>query len=154
MQQEETHVHIYEETDGMPKKKIYDISRLHGIKKFIFISIFAVVTIIRICSYGFFCYPQSDCWTDEEISGLVFCSYRKYGYKWTYGRYDSMAIHHYPYYHTWYSLSALRIYGNRIRILWTVFEYVIGQLILSAYRMPVRIYDKMGEKGGEGISII
>lgn len=133
VQQEEKHVHIYEETDGMPKKKIYDISRLHGIKKFIFISIFAVVTIIRICSFGFFCYPQSDCWTDEEISGLVFCSYRKYGYKWTYGRYDSMAIHHYPYYHTWYSLSALRIYGNRIRILWTVFEYVIGQLILSAY---------------------
>lgn len=54
VQQEETHVHMYEETDGMPEKKIYDISRLHGIKKFIFISIFAVVTIIRICSFGFF----------------------------------------------------------------------------------------------------
>lgn len=127
VQQEETHVHIYEETDGMPKKKIYDISRLHGIKKFIFISIFAVVTIMQL---RLFCYPQSDCWTDEEISGLVFCSYRKYGYKWTYGRYDSMSIHQYPYYHTYLLCESTEMgYGY--------FERFLNMLLDNLYYRPM-----------------
>lgn len=97
------------------------------IKKFIFISIFAVVTIMQL---RLFCYPQSDCWTDEEISGLVFCSYRKYGYKWTYGRYDSMSIHQYPYYHTYLLCESTEMgYGY--------FERFLNMLLDNLYYRPM-----------------
>lgn len=54
VQNEETHVHMHEETVDESEQRIYDISALHGIRKLIFLMVFAVANIIRICSFGFF----------------------------------------------------------------------------------------------------
>lgn len=54
VQQEETHVHMHGEAMDGSGQRIYDISALHGIRKLLFVIVFATANSIRLCSFGFF----------------------------------------------------------------------------------------------------
>ena len=54
VQREETHVHMHGEAMDKAGPGIYDISALHGIRKLLFVIVFAAANCIRLCSFGFF----------------------------------------------------------------------------------------------------
>lgn len=54
VQREETHVHMHGEAMDKAGSGIYDISALHGIRKLLFVIVFAAANCIRLCSFGFF----------------------------------------------------------------------------------------------------
>lgn len=54
VQREETHVHMHGEAMDKAGSVIYDISALHGIRKLLFVIVFAAANCIRLCSFGFF----------------------------------------------------------------------------------------------------